>query len=527
MEDDASRDAEYPEGYEDSNYADYYQSEIEGTGNAYDAAGQQEARDPTYYDAWYQQQGDSDAYHQQEGQEEAAAAATSDVYAAGYDYANGYDYQHGYDATAYDPTTSGDDQYYGYYPGGEGNDAEQQSYVNADHPPTEQQYVDQVARDQAAGYYYDEEGNLIDGYGGSESPTNVFKQEAYWELEAYNQTDTSYTGEATSPEIEGESPQDELSAEERGRAEASPIETDNDGLESSPGLEQSPGKVKNPVKDGRAKSKKERMQQRQALLEKEEEERLKAQGDLATAGGTDNKPGEVSKAATKAPTKISGFINREKTKFQMRVRIAKAIRRKRMPVQIRILTATRKHLTPLEKYFDSSSIECALSDIFWASMKGDLRRDLYVQDYDVRRILDLCSDVELAGADNPILLTRFGCRGPFQYEDSLWLPKFVDDLIRGIVRYKIKLFKDPPKKLSRAAAKAAAVDAAATAGAPPIPGPATPEAVKTGKSPEDGTSPVADGSSATVTPLKRVKSEKAKRTPGRGDQKAAPATSLR
>lgn len=37
-----------------------------------------------------------------------------------------------------------------------------------------------------------------------------------------------------------------------------------------------------------------------------------------------------------------------------------------------------------------------------------------------------------------------------QYEDTLWLPKFIDDLIRGIVKYKIKLFKDPPKAKAKA-----------------------------------------------------------------------------
>lgn len=43
-----------------------------------------------------------------------------------------------------------------------------------------------------------------------------------------------------------------------------------------------------------------------------------------------------------------------------------------------------------------------------------------------------------------------------QYEDSLWLPKFIDDLIRGIVKYKIKLFKPPPKPTKLALAVAAA-----------------------------------------------------------------------
>ncbi|EGZ17031.1 hypothetical protein PHYSODRAFT_314562 [Phytophthora sojae] len=45
-----------------------------------------------------------------------------------------------------------------------------------------------------------------------------------------------------------------------------------------------------------------------------------------------------------------------------------------MPVQIRILPATRKHLSPMDKYFGSSSVECVLSDIFWAAIKGDIVR---------------------------------------------------------------------------------------------------------------------------------------------------------
>ncbi|EEY61124.1 uncharacterized protein PITG_01372 [Phytophthora infestans T30-4] len=49
-----------------------------------------------------------------------------------------------------------------------------------------------------------------------------------------------------------------------------------------------------------------------------------------------------------------------------------------MPVQIRILPTTRKQLTPMEKYFGSKSVECVLSDIFWASMKGDVSRVKYL-----------------------------------------------------------------------------------------------------------------------------------------------------
>lgn len=92
------------------------------------------------------------------------------------------------------------------------------------------------------------------------------------------------------------------------------------------------------------KSKKERIQQRQALLEKEEEERLKVQEAAETAGGNSNEPRDGAAAATKTNKllkKKTGFVDREKAKFQMKLRIAKSIKRNRMPVQIRILPTVR------------------------------------------------------------------------------------------------------------------------------------------------------------------------------------------
>lgn len=71
-------------------------------------------------------------------------------------------------------------------------------------------------------------------------------------------------------------------------------------------------------------------------------------------------------------------------------------------------------------------------------------KDLYVQDYDGAMCpLDWAN---VRGHTNLL-------RAIEKYQDSLWLPKFVDELIRGIVRYKIKIFKDPPKNNLNAEAK--------------------------------------------------------------------------
>lgn len=90
------------------------------------------------------------------------------------------------------------------------------------------------------------------------------------------------------------------------------------------------------------KTREERIQKRQEMLEKEEEERLKALEIAEAAQSDNNASGEGSATVAKAPKlskKKTGFVNREKAKFQMKLRIVKAIKRTRMPVQIRILPA--------------------------------------------------------------------------------------------------------------------------------------------------------------------------------------------
>ncbi|TYZ59866.1 hypothetical protein PybrP1_005808 [[Pythium] brassicae (nom. inval.)] len=228
-------------------------------------------------------------------------------------------------------------------------------------------------------------------------------------------------------------------------------------------------------------------------------------------------------AAPRQPLPKPTFIEREKAKIRLQIRKARAIARKRMPVQVRILTQTRQHLSPLEKYFGSQSIDAALSDIFWASLKGDIRRVRHLVEVEHVSVSDSKLDpwnmqqtplhwaakggsrevIEyLVGAgasvrcldengsfplhiacwaghiDAALALLKAGdsrdlyvrdfdaafapldwanirghtqlLKAVEQYEDSIWLPKFVDDLIRGIIRYKIKLFKPPPKPLKLA-----------------------------------------------------------------------------
>ncbi|KAK1945576.1 Palmitoyltransferase AKR1 [Phytophthora citrophthora] len=475
----------YPEEY-DVNYANYYQQQQEGD----------------YY-ASYQQEGYEGYYYQQE------------------------DGQNGADQYSYDPNYTGlEGQEYNYY-ADQGYDVEQEAYTAED---GQQNYLDQLAVEQTTGYYYDDQGNLIE-YAGAESPTNLFNQETYWEQD-YNLQDAALgEQEETRHESEGLNP-----------TELTPQTTDSVSTPEG----NSTRKVKTEGKNGRAsspsrkkKTKNERIAQRQALLEKEEEERLKKE---EAASINNNASGEGS-AATANTTKVSkkkvGFVERGKAKFQMKLRIAKAIKRDRMPVQIRILPTTRKHLTPMDKYFGSTSVECVLSDIFWASIKGDINRvkhlvevegesptdskldpwnlhqtplhwaakggsvnvinyllsagasprcldenvyttltqslcifshlscwaghvnasimllrasdakDLYIQDYDGA----LCP-LDWANVRGHTELLR----AIEKYQDSLWLPKFVDDLIRGIIRYKIKIFKEPPKKILNAEAKEEAKD---------------------------------------------------------------------
>jgi hypothetical protein len=312
---------------------------------------------------------------------------------------------------------------------------DQQAYGSANpetwiySPEEGQLYLDQLTTEQTGGYYYDEEGNLIDGYGGGQSPTNVFNQEAYWES-GPDTTDMSYAGETTSPPSGEGGPQDETDTEGLGLTDSSPLDSKTtDGPESVATPDgKSPRKTKKADKSSRAssspskkkvalkygeevqkcsslllslsnvqKTKKERVQMRQALLEQEEEERLKALEAAEAAGTNNNASGDGTAADAKAiklVKKKAGLVDREKAKLQMKVRIIKAIRRNRMSVQIRILPTVsfiakcrislpyhylllvqiRKHLSPMEKYFGSRSVECVLSDIFWASMKGNISR---------------------------------------------------------------------------------------------------------------------------------------------------------
>lgn len=89
------------------------------------------------------------------------------------------------------------------------------------------------------------------------------------------------------------------------------------------------------------------MQKRQELLEKQEEEKL--DGDSANAPkDTGGEPeaataGQVSKASgasstTARPQKKLTFVEREKAKIHLQIRKARAIARKRIPCQVRILT---------------------------------------------------------------------------------------------------------------------------------------------------------------------------------------------
>ncbi|KAH7484274.1 Poly [ADP-ribose] polymerase tankyrase-2 [Phytophthora ramorum] len=524
----------YPEGY-----SDYYQQE-EGEGDYY---------------AGYEQQGFEEYYQQEAGHE-------SDVYQYNYEGCDAY------------PTTGGQD-----YNSGEGYTVEQQEHAietseTWSYSPEEGQqfYLDQLTMEQAAGYYYDEQGNLVTG---PESPTNVFTQEGYW---------GSGQNSNTTPE---ENPQDET----EGLTESPTLDSDTTEAPenvATPESSRSPRKKdKHASPPKKKKSKKERVQKRQALLEKEEEERIKALEDAEVASASNHAADgtAMSTKTGKLSKKKTGFLDREKAKFQLKLRIAKAIKRKRMPVQIRILPKTRKYLSPMEKYFGSVSVECVLSDIFWSSMKGDLGRvkhlveiegesptdskldpwnlhqtplhwaakggSIPVVDYLLAagaspRSLDENGSLPLhlscwAGhVDASIVLLRAsdvkdlyvqdydGAMCPLdwvnvrshtkllkaieKYQDSLWLPKFVDDLIRGIVRYKIKIFKDAPQKPVKAPAKD---DAKTDAGTEP----ATPGTENPGDKP--GESPANDTTASKTSLLTRAKTEKVERKLATKDKKSS------
>ncbi|POM77907.1 Hypothetical protein PHPALM_4633 [Phytophthora palmivora] len=548
----------YPENYDVSSYTDYYYEQQDGGENYY---------------ASYQQDGYEGYYSQQD--------ATQD----GNDP---YQYQYNFDPNtgSYDETQGQD---YNYYYGSEEYGAEQQMNVQETwgYTPEEGQqlYLDQLTTEQVDGYYYDEYGNLIDGDRGEESPTNAFNQEAYWES-GHDSTailyseDTRLTGEDT--------PQDEIDAEDLGPMDSTLIDSAQKTVATPEKKAKKMDKNDRAVSPSRKKkTKKERIEQRQAMLEKEEEERLKAQEDAETASGNINASGGGTASiikTSKLSKKKTGIVGREKAKFQLKLRIAKAIKRNRMPVQIRILPTIRKHLSPMDKYFGSKSVECVLSDIFWSSMKGDIgrvkhlveiegesptdskldpwngserwvgtSRELFVgirRQSEVFRRKRKLTSVTLMQASfyymhrmrrtftcrittyylsslftysisnsnsSHVWYDQQGAMCPLdwvnvrghtkllkaieKYQDSLWLPKFVDDLIRGIVRYKIKLFKDPPKKHTKGVSNDSTVSVGANSDIGTISNSPSAETEK----PTDKRSPASDGTSAiegsTITSL--------------------------
>uniref|UniRef100_K3WUY1 Uncharacterized protein n=1 Tax=Globisporangium ultimum (strain ATCC 200006 / CBS 805.95 / DAOM BR144) TaxID=431595 RepID=K3WUY1_GLOUD len=95
------------------------------------------------------------------------------------------------------------------------------------------------------------------------------------------------------------------------------------------------------------------MQKHQELLEKQEEAKLDGENpadDKTTAGApgaksTVSSPRSAAVAAAKKPT----LIQRKKAKLHVQIRKAKAIARKRIPVQLRILTEVHSlHFSPLQ-----------------------------------------------------------------------------------------------------------------------------------------------------------------------------------
>ncbi|KAG7389125.1 hypothetical protein PHYPSEUDO_011103 [Phytophthora pseudosyringae] len=308
----------YPEGYSD---ADYYYPQQQGGDEG-------EEHYASYHQGWYE-----DNYSQQEGGQEGADL---------------YQYPSSYDTNAegaYDVANSAEAQEYNYYTTGEESYEQQLMYATEapetwTYSPEEGQhlYLDQLTTEQAAGYYYDEEGNLIDGYGERESPTNVFNQETYWES-SQGGTNLPYAEDATSPVTRDGSPHDEADTTSLGLTESTPLaSTTTEDVTGTP-----PRKMEKKGSNARAaspsrkkKTKKERIAERQALLEKEEEERLKAQEASEAAGANDCAPAAATKMST-LPKKKAGFVDHQRTTFHMKLRIAKAIKRNRMPVQIRIL----------------------------------------------------------------------------------------------------------------------------------------------------------------------------------------------
>jgi hypothetical protein len=324
------------------------------------AATQGEYADPSAgYDAYYQYGDDG-----------------TDPYAAYYN-AGGAEYY--VDGVAAGEYAQDDDAqaYDAYYPaGGDGNGGDSPTAMAL---PETLWYQDDQALD-AVGALTDEISELqldhsMGVYGGPASPT-LWDQDAVAESAPQsNDTDVGMRGDGSETAETGSTLNDQTKTLDDNQQQQEQPETKKAGATSP--------KPK--------KARQQRIQKRQERLEKQEDDNASV--------GAGNKLAADSKTRRKSMlVRKPSFVAREKAKIQLKLRIARAIARKRMPLQVRILTEvcllyrrrlvtcmdlrfvlfcsrlqTRKHLSPLEKYF-GGPVESVLSDIFWASIKGDVDR---------------------------------------------------------------------------------------------------------------------------------------------------------
>lgn len=325
----------------------------DGYGAAQDAYTDPSAGD----DAYYQYEDDSadayTAYYGGGGAEYYADGAEAGGYAQDYD-AQAYDY----DAQAY---TAGD-----------GGDSPTATAL-----PEALWYQDDQALD-AAGGLADEISELqldhrMGEYGGPASPTSWDQDFVAESAPQSNDTDVGTRG-------------DDPETVEAGSALGDQTKTLDDN-QQQPDTKKAGAAVSPKTR----KARQQRIQKRQERLERKE--------DNNASAAASNKLGADSKTHSKSVlARKPSFVAREKAKIQLKLRIARAIARKRMPLQVRVLTEvrlvdrhqsltyidlthvlfrprlqTRKHLSPLEKYF-GGPVESVLSDIFWAAIKGDVDR---------------------------------------------------------------------------------------------------------------------------------------------------------
>lgn len=85
------------------------------------------------------------------------------------------------------------------------------------------------------------------------------------------------------------------------------------------------------------------MQLRQEQLEREEEAKAQLNEVAPSTASPSNAKGQQQQQAASVARKAPrpGFIAREKAKIQLHMRKVKAMSRKRMPVQVRVLTEVR------------------------------------------------------------------------------------------------------------------------------------------------------------------------------------------